>query len=141
MTNKYLEKIASLAGDVVRSVGRIGKNTAKAVGGQFHKAIGGGFQDHAFNHFGIKDPHKLADITGSGKGLKNFKRVATKGQSFSAKKQTLRDLQPHIDRLKKEQFDARIVSGGIAAGAGYGAVKVKEKFDQPKVDTYNYYQG
>jgi hypothetical protein len=40
--------------------------------------------------------------------------------------------------LKKDQTDARMVTGVLGAGATYTGMKIKSKLDEPQVQTYNY---
>jgi hypothetical protein len=152
MANKYLEKIASLASMAVegtKSVGRIALKGTKAVGNQVHKSLGGGYQDYARTNLGVRDHNVLSKINGSKSGIHELNRAGMqalhkdlgtigKTPTFKDKMRMARDLKKKLPELKKDQTDARMVTGVLGAGATYTGMKIKSKLDEPQVQTYNY---
>lgn len=149
MANVYLEKIAGfadigkrvvgVAGSAAKAVGRAAVSGTKALGTQVHLATGGAFVDHA-HKVGIRDPYKLADAA-NGSRLWKMTRDHELGKG-AAKDKVRAHFKEFKDKtmpeLKKTQRNARIRLGALAAGTTYAGVKVKQKLDEPKVQTYNY---
>jgi len=148
VTNKYLEKIASLGGAIAAgagSVGRVAAKGVKALGHQVHLATGGVYTTHAEKVLGVRDPYKLAErfagkeSTVVGNIWKDTRAklgpTASKADKSNAYKKfkanTLTDLQ-------KKQRDARLIVGGTAALGATGVVKAKSALDNKNVQTYQY---
>lgn len=149
MANVYLEKIASLAGAVAEGAAAVGRvaakgvvNGAKALGKQVHLSMGGGFRDHAFHKLGIKDSVELARFGGSRKGINELRNATIKkanpknSAELRAKIKEFRSKT--VPQLKRDQTDARIITGTAVGATAYGAHKIKSKADEPNVQTYNY---
>lgn len=149
MANIYLEKIAAataggMAWAGAKAIGRVAGKGVKAVGHQVYKATGGTFIDHAYS-LGVKDPYKLSEFNGSAKGIKKLRNLQVKKQ-LAGKDAKLSDVKKELGKfrndtlphLKRERTDARITVGALSAGAAYAAHKAKQKYDEPKVKTYDY---
>jgi hypothetical protein len=148
VANIYLEKIAGLAQaghlamDGAKAVGRVAAKGVKAVGNQAYLATGGSYIDHA-HKLGVRDPYKLADFGDKQKRVHKLwsqtKKNMGPGASRAQVKAGFKEFkQKTVPNLQRKQTDARITVGAISAAGAYGASKVKEKLDEPKVQTYNY---
>ena len=130
MGNKYLEKCASMFGSTIGAVGTFGKNVAKEVGNQFHLATGGGIRNYAQKEFGINDAKKLIQFTESTSGRK---QILTK-----LKAEGIKNPSQH---LRNQTNSARLSSGLIIGGTGYGAYNLARSIPptQSNQDSYPQY--
>ena len=156
MANKYLEKIAGMdaaIGKGMKTVGfaaldgtkaalKFAGRGAAAFGKQVHLAAGGGFKDYAHSSLGIKSPFELSKLSfgGNQKDVKTLREMAVKGSKNKfASRPKLRALDNGgIEKLRKQQRNARMIVGGTTAAGTYGTFKLKEKLNEPKVTTYDY---
>ena len=143
MANRYLEKIAFSMGhaamDGAQAVGRVAVKGAKAFTNQVYKATGGAYIDHA-RKLGVTNVEELAKYTNKRKlwKLDRAKNLGPNPTKEQLKAHGEKFRHETLNNLRKQQTDARITVGAISGGVAYGGSKVKEKLDQPNVNTYQY---
>lgn len=137
MANKYLEKIASIM-DGVRAIGRVARKGVAAYTDQVYKATGGVYINQA-KKMGVTDIDELAKHSNPMKikSLYRKQNPAAAG-TFKTNASNRKAFVNNLRDLKKDQTDARIIAGGVTAGAVAGGVALKKKIDGPDVNTYSY---